>query len=242
MAKVTHGPMISDARGKTGGVVYTRGRSGAMARAFVIPINPKTTDQIYSRDCFEAAMLRWQTALTDIQRQAWDSFAHQFPVDHPISGNRPLPGVKAFLRINQRSYWFSNVWKDDPPVNQDVTHLISLVINVNDSGTSVLSLTASHTPQANEYLNIYATLPLSAGILSFSRHLRWTCARDHTVTYPVNIYASWHAKNWYVTEPPPPHYINPVLIAGKRIGMLAHIINTDNWAFGSPVTASSITT
>lgn len=242
MAKITPGSMTSDARCKAGGVVYSRARGGPYTRAFVVPLNPKTNDQVYSRDCFEAAILRWQTALTDNQRHAWESFAHQFPVDHPISNSRPLTGCQAFLRINQRAYWWSNVWKDDPPVNQDVTHLYSLVINVNDSVAGVLSITASHVPQANEYLSILATVPLSAGILNFRRWLRWTTARDHTVTYPTDIYPDWHAKNWYATEPPPPHYYNPVLIPGKRIGVQCYIINTDNWAFGSAVAASSITT
>ena len=242
MAKVTHGPLISDARCKVGGIIFSRGRGGPYSRAFVVPINPNTNDQQYVRGCFQDMMLRWQTALTDIQRQGWDSFAHQFPVSNPISGKRPLAGVQAFLRMNQRSYNRTGVWMDDPPVDQAVTHLTWCEINQNQTGPDVLTITASATPQVDEYILVLATVPISAGILNFRRNLRFVTAFDSTVTYPVDLWTPWNAKNWYKPLPPPPTYYHPVLIVGKRVGIQCFVTNTLNWADGSKVEASSITT
>jgi hypothetical protein len=240
MAKVTHGPMISDARCKVGGVVFSRGRGGPYSRAFVFPPEPQTNDQQLVWGIFADVLLRWQTALTDNQRRAWESFAQRFPLSHAISGTRPLSAPQMFVRMNQRSYWVDGVFLDDPPVDLAVTNLTSCMINENHTGPDTLTITASETPGPGEYLCAFATLPISAGITNFRRWLRYVTFFDETVTYPADFYPPWHGKNWY------PYgggaYFNPVLVAGKRIGIQCWIVNSANYAYGSKVEASSITT
>lgn len=240
MAKVTHGPLITDARCKVGGIVFSRGRGGPYSRAFVYPPEPATTEQQFRWATFQDVMLRWQTMLTDVQRQAWESFAQLFPLNHPISGNRPLSAPQAFVRINLRSYGSAGVWMDDPPINQAVQHLAWCQINQNQTGPDVLTITASLTPDVDSYLLVHATLPISAGITNFRRWIRWVTAFDSTVAYPVDLWTPWNAKLWY------PYgggaYYHPVLIPGKRIGIQCYIANSLNWAWGSIAETSSITT
>lgn len=45
MAKIKFGMMMTDARGKLGGQVFSKNRSGSYVRTKVTPVNPQTTTQ-----------------------------------------------------------------------------------------------------------------------------------------------------------------------------------------------------
>jgi hypothetical protein len=69
---------VVDGRGKLNGTVFSRNRSGAIARVKVTPINPNTAAQLllevfwqaFLKDgaaCRKAAILQWNNAVSDYQ-------------------------------------------------------------------------------------------------------------------------------------------------------------------------------
>lgn len=71
MAKIKFGMMMTDARGKLGGQVFSKNRSGAYVRTKVTPVNPRTTDQQANRSLLGSLSANW-SALTEAQRNAWN--------------------------------------------------------------------------------------------------------------------------------------------------------------------------
>jgi len=133
MAKVSTGPLISDIRNKIGDVVFFRNRAGLANRAYAIPTQPDTDRQLDCQAAMTAAMLRWQTTLTDTQRQGWESFARQFPNRTSINGVRPLSGTGAYVARNLFSIMYAAAYIDNPPLDQDVTEPRDLELETNNA-------------------------------------------------------------------------------------------------------------
>lgn len=67
-------PLLTDARGKLGGTVYSRNPYGPYTRAKTAPLQPRTPSQQLGRTLFAAASTAWKS-LTQPQRDAWAAYA-----------------------------------------------------------------------------------------------------------------------------------------------------------------------
>ena len=132
-SKVTFGPNITDARNKIGTVVYFRNHFGAAVRGWVEPAQPGTDRQLDCQAAMSAAMLRWQTTLTDKQRTAWQHFSQRYPNNTSINGRKPLAGVGKYVQLNLFSFLYGGVHIDDPPADQDVTAPLNLALLTNNA-------------------------------------------------------------------------------------------------------------
>jgi hypothetical protein len=72
--KVIYAPLVSDARGRFGGLVMSAWRATRLARRFRAPSNPKTAPQVGVRYIFINATRSWLQQKTN-ERAAWVSFA-----------------------------------------------------------------------------------------------------------------------------------------------------------------------
>ena len=72
MAKIKFGMMMTDARGKLGGQVFSKNRSGAYVRTKVTPVNPRTAAQPLSRSILGTLSASW-SGLTEVQRRSWNA-------------------------------------------------------------------------------------------------------------------------------------------------------------------------
>jgi len=70
MAKIQFSAVVGDARGKVGGNVFTKGRSGAVLRTKVSPVQPRSSFQRAVRSGFTAESKAWTGDLDDTQRAA----------------------------------------------------------------------------------------------------------------------------------------------------------------------------
>lgn len=66
------GIAVTDGRGKLGGTVFTKNRSGAAARNKVTPVNRRTSGQSYVRALLTAFSQNWRN-LTASQRAEWNT-------------------------------------------------------------------------------------------------------------------------------------------------------------------------
>jgi len=83
-------------RGSVGGLTYTANRKHAIvARARVVPSNPKTTYQVNARAAFAQALNAWYGEDGDI-RAAWETYANSVSKEGPL-GKRSLSGREAYI-------------------------------------------------------------------------------------------------------------------------------------------------
>lgn len=93
------GSLIGELSGKLGGQVFSRNRSGAYIRQYVIPVNPNTVAQQAARSRFSSAAGGYHT-LTDTQKAHWQEFANTVfsPLDEPNTGQ--FTGFNAWTSLN----------------------------------------------------------------------------------------------------------------------------------------------
>lgn len=97
---ITFGGVGTAGSGSIGGVTYSRNRGGAYARARVIPVNPGTPFQSAVRGLLAQLTSLWQTALTAVQREAWDTYALNVPLPGPLGEPRNVGGLGMYIRSN----------------------------------------------------------------------------------------------------------------------------------------------
>lgn len=92
MAKISLSALLSGIRGKVGGVVFTEGRSGNVARIRVIPANPATSGQINARTHLQAAAQAFK-ALSSANLSAWETYVSGITRNQSVSGQSYHPSA-----------------------------------------------------------------------------------------------------------------------------------------------------
>lgn len=93
------GQMFGDIKGKIGGMVLTRSKSGKMIRARVQPTDAKSPAQVFTRTLFSQSMSLWNSLTLVVKRQ-WNSYASSiFRSKSKKKGSTPS-GSNAFASAN----------------------------------------------------------------------------------------------------------------------------------------------
>ena len=99
MAKCKFGMMMTDARGKLGGHVFTKNRAGAIIRTKVTPSNARTERQMFIRNALSTISANW-SPLTQSQRDGFDGAVEQWQGTN-IFGDIVNPtGKTLFTKLN----------------------------------------------------------------------------------------------------------------------------------------------
>ena len=85
--------------GKLGLTVTWPGRNGLIRRAYAIPSNPRTFDQLTVRNRLQTVTAGWR-ALTDAQQDAWTALAAQHQTKSVLGQSGPLTGIQLYTKIN----------------------------------------------------------------------------------------------------------------------------------------------
>jgi hypothetical protein len=104
MARIILGPLVSDARGKQGGLVFSRNAAGHYTRAKVSPIQPRTPLQMAIRNAMTYAAQYWRDTMTAPLRSAWEAYAKATPLTDRFGAKTLLSGIAMFLRFN--AWWY----------------------------------------------------------------------------------------------------------------------------------------
>lgn len=100
------GTLTSDARGKVGGLVLSRGRNGTNIRAHVVPVNPATNLQTQVRGTLGASQSAWR-ALDAGQRASWLAFATYFIWTNPLGQMYVPTGLQLWTQAYVNAAAFS---------------------------------------------------------------------------------------------------------------------------------------
>lgn len=97
MASIRYGQGVADVVGSVGGTTHLRNASGAYIRNRSRQSNPQTPNQSLARSRFGAVSASW-SSLTDVDRQAWESFATSrvHPKTDRLGQELTLSGSQAF--------------------------------------------------------------------------------------------------------------------------------------------------
>lgn len=227
MAKIKFGAMITDARGKLDGIVYSKSRYGSYARRKVSPVQPLTAAQSAVRDSFGGLSKAWSNDLTDLQRTAWADFAAAYPVMDVFGNSQVLTGISFYQRVNRILAQVGEPRRDDPPADQAVTALTSVSAAIVVATTDI-DITFDATPlAANHRLYVMATPRINPAVNFFKNALRFIASSPGAQVSPFGVWAEYEA----VFGPP---------VVGSKIGFLVATVNVDTGAMSVGTMISAV--
>lgn len=94
--------VIASASGSAGGLTASRNRYGMYFRARVVPVDPSSIQQQFARAFFRTAATSWKN-LTDVQRDGWETYADNTPMQNKLGQTVTLTGFAQYVRTNSFS-------------------------------------------------------------------------------------------------------------------------------------------
>ena len=128
MARIKFGMMMTDARGKLGGHVFTKAKSGATIRTKVTPLNPKTSAQSEARSALGANSQAWRI-LSETQRLAWNSAAQEVSKTNAFGDTYFPSGKNYFTAVNNNIRNVGGEVLVSPPALVEVPGLTSVEVD-----------------------------------------------------------------------------------------------------------------
>jgi len=159
--KVTMGIIVSEARGKVSGNVFSKNKGGAIVRNRVTPINRRSTSQQDQRQQLAALAASWR-GLTEAQRVGWNAASPNFPQSDNLGQTIFLSGEQLYIRCNLNLILIGEAQIVDAPTptSFDVLGFTSLSA---DASAGTISLAFTPTVPAGFTMVVRATAPYSAG-------------------------------------------------------------------------------
>ena len=217
MAKVKFGLVVTDARGKSGGMVYSKNRSGAYIRTKVTPVNPNTSRQSFVRNALSLNSKQWSNVLTDSQRACYQALADNNPVTNIFGDSQILTGIALFGKVNNVMRNLELPTLADCPADLAVTGLTTMVVTAGVALQAV-DITFTDTPlPANHRLYIFATGFIGGGVNFFKPRLRFIGSSAAAEVSPFDAGALWVAKFGALT-------------LGSHFGIAVAVVNETNGA------------
>lgn len=160
MAKIKFGLVVTDARNKLGGHVFSKNRAGAYLRTLVTPVNPRSTTQTSVRALFGQISKAW-SELTEAQRNAWRSAVDSWKRTD-VFGDLKRPDGKALhQRLNQQAQVVGYPAILTPGEPTEVASAIAATATVKLSATT-FSISPIST-DAGSTIQVFATPKMSQG-------------------------------------------------------------------------------
>lgn len=201
-AIIIPGPMVAEARGKLGGLIFSRNGGGTYAKTMAVPTNPATILQGNVRADFAQLASDWTETLTPIQRDAWIDYAAATPWTNSLGQVINLTGTNWFVKLNAVRLQAALAIVVAPPAvgtsePQDNSFNISDV-TPSDPGPGQIEVTFDDTrPWTTEdgaMMMVYQGQPQSLGVENFGIRYRFSFAILGAVvppTSPVTLGTEW---------------------------------------------------
>lgn len=213
MSKIKWGAIVVDGRGKLGGHVFTKTKSGATMRTKVTPVNPKTSAQAAARSRLGGNSQAWKE-LSEAQRLGWNALASETSKTN-IFGDQYFPsGKNLFTSVNNNLVMTGNSSISNTPTFSELPFIVDMSVIVNTVAKTIflnINLDGSVTDMA---LVIEATQPSSPGKFNFDGSYRQIAINvDGEPPADTALWAAYVAK-----------FGLPV--AGRKISFRAYFVST----------------
>ncbi len=224
--KAKFGAIVVDGRGKVGGHVASKNRSGSYFRTKVSPSNPQSNAQIAARARLTANAQGWR-GLTESQRSAWNNAVGDFKKTNVFGDSVNPSGFNLYCQINIALALAGAAGVSVPPLPSEVAYLTSLSATA-VSTTGVVTITYAPVLGANDALVIEGTPSMSAGKSFVKNQFRVIGVYDSTDVSPLAITADYAAKFGAPGE------------AGQKIHFRCKVIDKVTGLMGAVVQATAV--
>lgn len=206
--KIKWGMMMTDGRGKLGGQVASKNRSGAYVRTKVTPVNPRTSYQSAVRQNLAVISKSWDL-LTEKLRDSWNAAANSGEWNRTdIFGDSRKPtGKNLFTSINLVSQRTTNTGILDVPAKAGFGVSNTLTFNTVFVAEGVepvmeLGVAVSGDITAGTRFEVQATPPVSAGRSYFENDYRFISATNQVTegNQTLEIGTQWFNKFGNISE------------------------------------------
>lgn len=189
MALIKFGAVVTDARGKLGGHVFTKTRNGNTLRTKVTPANPRTTDQQLVRSRLGALSSGW-SQLTEAQRLSWQNAVAAWQSTN-IFGDIVNPsGKNLYVKLN-----INLVNVGEPQIQVAPLPAEMPVLDVTVSNTSATGPEIDVTGGGIDFIGVLrATSPQNQGLFNPSGRFRQISNQIDTNSAATAIFGAYDAK------------------------------------------------
>lgn len=189
--KMKWGALVVDGRGKIGGQVASKNKSGAYLKNKVSGTNPQTQRQTAARQLFAQISSSWGS-LSDAQRAAWDAASDEWARSNVFGDQVGLTGKALFQRLNNQAQSAGYPAVTTVPDKDELPSGVLTAAAFDTSG-STLTLTGVST-SADCRIMVFATTKLSSGTRFVRNKLRLI------YTAPGDSYVAADAYTEYVNR------------------------------------------
>lgn len=164
MALVKYGPIVQEASGTIGGVVFARVRGGKTARGWRAPTNRRTVLQRTSRRLVDLSSRRWLHELTGAQRTAWDSYAATREFTNSLGEAYFLNGFNAYVQLNASTHRFHGGFEDAAPILSGFPQdsALGLELNKTTGVFRILSIVPTVLSSSDElFIFVHSIIPVT---------------------------------------------------------------------------------
>lgn len=202
--KAKFGAIVVDGRGKIGGHVASKNRSGSYFRTKVTPVNAQTSFQNAVRSRLASFSAAWRS-LTQAQRDAWDAAVANFSKTN-IFGDIVNPtGKNLYTALNGNLSNIGEAAISVPPTPVAVIESAIDTITYADPTTAANVEIELDAVDANQSYLVFASAPTSPGVGFFKNRLRQIMVHAGSTGTTIDATAAYVAK-----------FGNP--IAGQKAG------------------------
>lgn len=191
MAKIKFGMFMTDARGKVGGHVFSKNRSGAYVRTKVTPSNARTSRQTFIRSLLASLSASW-SALTDSVRNGFNEAVADWATSDIFGDSRNPTGKTLFTKLNMNLGNTGQVLINAAPEKVTVPDFGETEIEIS-LGATTLEITSANTVSGN-VVQVSATPPLSKGTSFYKGKFRQIGFYPSSTQLKLVSYSEYVAK------------------------------------------------
>lgn len=224
--KMKFGAIVTDGRGKIGGHVASKNRSGAYLRTKVTPVNGQTSFQTAVRNRFTVLAQAWRE-LTAAQRDAWNAAVADFARTNVFGDLHNPTGASLYQRLNNNLVTIGESPISTPPLPSAVGEVVAVSLAV-AAGAGTMSLVMSGAVPAGTSVKVFACAPVSAGKSFVKSEYRLIDVLAAAEATPVNLKAAYEAK------------FGSVGVAGQKVFVKLVAVNSTTGQEGTASQVSGI--
>lgn len=226
MGKIKMGAIVVDIRGKIGGSVFSKNRSGNYIRNKVTPVNAQTQAQMQQRSQLAYLSTEWRN-LTQAQRDAWNAAAPNFPKTNVFGDPVTPTGKNLFTLLNANLFNTNGSQINVPPIPAEVT-TVPISSFTAEAGPTGVVITFSDTLSESGIL-VKATPPLSPGVNFIKNKVR-TIFSGSTITTAATDVSGGYTFKYGDLE------------VGQKVGIQVIFVNNTTGQASPPVYRTAIVT
>ena len=185
------GTFVEQLSGSLAAITASHNKFGTYLRTRAVPTNPNSPAQAQVRQIFGQLATLWSTVLTQLQRDAWTTYAANVTVLDPLGESINLTPMNMYIRSNTSRVQNGLTRIDDGPTEfnkGDFTLPTITSIVTPDTLTLAFESTDAWADEDNAAMLLYASRQQGPGIVFFRGPYRKTNVQilGDSVTPPTN--------------------------------------------------------